>query len=385
MTNTSQTEKPARRSPMSKGRTFFTYGIALAMLLAACGGDSTATTAADAPATSDAATTTISSSTETTAALAGPTDLRIAAVMVNIAEDPWNEGLVAAMDRAVAAKPYGLNVTYELFENIEYGDAERVFRDLAASGKYDTIIGHSSFDQGVRAVKDEYPDMAFVGTGTGIVEDLGGGNAFWLQIILHEPAYLAGVAAALMSESDSIGAVAAFPFPDVNGPVNGFFDGARSVTPDIETSVVYLESWFDPAKAQESATAMIVNGADVLYAASTFGTLSAIAEGDPVYGVGDMVDLEYLAPHAVITSTVALWDPTLNTVIDAWWDHHANGAPWDAPLEPIIYSLAEGGGDIAPFNDALLPEEVQMAVLEVRDKIVSGDLVVELKQDTPTG
>jgi basic membrane protein A len=303
--------------------------------------------------------------------------LRVAVMMVIVKEDPWNAGLIAALERAVESKPYGLNVTYDLFEEINFPDAERLMRDVAASGKYDVIIGHSSFDQGVRAVKDEFPEIAFVATGTGFTDPLGGGNSFWLQIILHEPAYLTGVAAALMSDNDSIGAVAAFPFPDVNGPVNGFFDGARSVTPGIETRVAYLESWFDPVKAQESARAMITVGADVVYAASTFGTFAAITEGDPIFGVGDMVDLEALAPHAVITSTVALWDPALSTVIDAWWEHHANGAPWNGPQDPIVFSMADGGGDIAPFNDALVPEDVQTAVLEVRDKIMSGELVVE--------
>ncbi|MDJ0923726.1 MAG: BMP family ABC transporter substrate-binding protein [Acidimicrobiia bacterium] len=372
-----------------------TIALALALLLAACGTDSTETTdAASASATStsttaptatssDAPTTTASSSNTTAAAVEAPTDLSVAVMMVIVKEDPWNAGLVAALERAVEAKPHGLSITYELFENIDFPDAERLMRDLAASGKYDVIIGHSSFDQGVRAVKDEFPEIAFVATGTGFSEPLGGGNSFWLQIILHEPAYLTGVAAALMSENDSIGAVAAFPFPDVNGPVNGFFDGARSVKPEIETRVTYLESWFDPAKAQESATAMITVGADVVYAASTFGTFSAIEEGDPVFGVGDMVNLEALAPHAVITSTVALWDPALGVVIDGWWDHHANGEPWDGPQDPIVFSMAEGGGDIAPFNGALVPEEVQTAVLEVRDSIMNGDLVIEANPAMP--
>jgi len=40
--------------------------------------------------------------------------------------------------------------------------------------------------------------------------------------------------------------------------------------------------------------------------------------------------------------------------------------------------MPEGGGDIAPLNEALLPEDVRNAVLEVRDKVLSGGLVVEL-------
>ena len=280
------------------------------------------------------------------------------------------------MQRAKDAAPYGLNIDFEYFEGIDYADGERVIRDLAISGKYGIIVGHSTYSDAVAAVKDEFPDTLFAFSGSG--NDPIGGNGYWIDVMLHEPAYVAGVAAGLMSETDSIGAVAAFPFPNVTGPVNAFFDGAASVNADIQNRATYIESWFDPARAREAAEALITAGADSLYSASTFGTFDAIGDDDRVFGVGDFSDQTDLNPGAVITNTLALWDPALNELIDAWWEYSANGVPYDGPMERILFTMPEGGGDISPLNEDLVPADIVEQVNAVRDQIMSGELVVEL-------
>ena len=57
----------------------------------------------------------------------------------------------------------------------------------------------------------------------------------------------------MTTQTNRISGVAAFPFPNVNAPLNAFVDGARSVNPDIEVAgVTYIESWFDPATASSA-------------------------------------------------------------------------------------------------------------------------------------
>jgi basic membrane lipoprotein Med (substrate-binding protein (PBP1-ABC) superfamily) len=362
--------------------------VAFAMVVVACGDDDDATTTAAATETTAAATETTAAAAETTAAPAattaapaeGPTELTMALVVAAVVEEPWYSSMLAAMDRAAAASPYGLTINHEYFENIDYADGERVIRDLAISGKYDIVVAHSTYSDAIAAVKDDFPDMLFAFSGSG--NEPTGGNGYWIDLILHEPAYIAGVAAGLLSETNSIGAVAAFPFGNVTGPVNAFFDGALSVNPDIETNVTYIESWFDPARAREAAEALITAGADSLYSASTFGTFDAIGEDDRVFGVGDFTDQEALNPTAVITSTIALWDPALNALIDAWWDHNANGVAYDGPMERIMFLMPDGGGDIAPFNEALVSEDIRTQAMEVRDQIMSGELVYENDEES---
>ena len=309
------------------------------------------------------------------AASEDPTSLHIAVIFGNTADDTWSTSMLGALNRVTAEAPHGLDITYEYFENISYADGERVLRQTAETGDFDMIIAHSTYSDSIYAIRDDFPDILWSFTGSG--NEGRGGNGYWLDVLPHEAAYLAGIAAGHLSETGMIGSVAAFPFPNVNGPVNGFFEGARSVNPDIETRVTYIESWFDPAAAQEAGAALIEEGADSLYAASTFGTFQAALEADRVFTIGDLDDQEALAPEVVITSVLILWDPGLRVLIDEWWAHETAGEPYDAPTERIQFYMAEGGADIAPLNEALVPAEVIAEVNAARDQILNGELVVE--------
>jgi basic membrane protein A len=50
------------------------------------------------------------------------------------------------------------------------------------------------------------------------------------------------------------------PFPELITSINAFTLGAQAVNPDIEVSVVWLNTWFDPAKAQEATKALVATG-----------------------------------------------------------------------------------------------------------------------------
>lgn len=354
---------------------------AFALALTACGDDAESTTTAapagtEAPATETTAAATTAAPSDTTAAASGPTELGMALIIGSVIEEPWYSSMWDAMNRAAEASPHGLAVTTEFFEGIGFADAERVIRELATSGKYGIIFAHSTYSDAIDVVKDDFPDMLFVFSGAGNTAT--GGNGYWIDMVLHEPAYLAGIAAGMMTETNGLGAVGAFPFPNVTGPINAFFDGARSVNPEIAANATFLESWFDPTAGKEAAEALISTGADTLYPASAFGVFEAVDAGERVFGVGDFIDQEALAPEVVIVSAVAKWDPAVNTMVDAWWEHNANGTAYDGNMEELRFFMAEGGSDISPFNDALVPADVQEAVNEARDKIMSGELVVEL-------
>ena len=66
-------------------------------------------------------------------------------------------------------------------------------------------------------------------------------------------------------------------------------------------------------------------------------------------------------------------------IVDAWWSYRVDGTAYDAPLEPIRKLLVDDGCDIAPLNDALVTDEAKAAVADARAKILSGEVVVEIK------
>ena len=312
----------------------------------------------------------------TEAEMDAPTQLDIAMILLGVQEEPWYSTMIDAINRTKDERPYGLDLSLEVIENIAYADGERVIRELASSGEYEMIIAHSTYSDAIDAVNDDYPDIAFVFSGSG--NEAVGGNGYWLDVFIHEPAYLAGIVAGMMTETNKISGVAAFPFPNVNGPLNAWIAGARSVNPDIEASVTYIESWFDPATAKESAAAQIAAGSDMVYA-ERFGPFEAVQEADGVYAFGHFSDQVSFAPEVALTGPIALWDPAFMTVVDAWWEHATEGAPYDAPMERIIYYMADGGSDIGTLND-LIPDDVKAAVSDARSQILNGGLEVEFDE-----
>jgi hypothetical protein len=73
-----------------------------------------------------------------------------------------------------------------------------------------------------------------------------------------------GVAAGLMTESDKLGFVAAFPLGWTTTFINAFTLGAQSVNPDVQTTVAYTFNWGDRAKEADATNSLINQGADVI-------------------------------------------------------------------------------------------------------------------------
>ncbi len=311
----------------------------------------------------------------------GPTELDIAVVLEGVKEEGWNSAMIDALDRITAEAPYDLAVSYQLIEDVAYADGERIGRDLANSGTYEMIIMHSAYVDSVNVLAPDFPDIAFGVSGSG--NDLAmGGNVYWIDVFIHEPAYLMGIIAGSMSESKQISAVAGFPFANVNAPVHAFIDGAQSVDPEITASVTYIESWFDAVTANESAVAQIAAGSDMIYA-ERFGPVEAAAAEDGVFAFGHFTDQASLNPDIVLASAVALWDPAVMTVIDAWYAYSTDGTAYAAPAEERIVfdSMVEGGSDITELSGSV-PAEVAELVAETRDQILAGELEVPF-DDSP--
>ena len=313
-------------------------------------------------------------------AAAAPSEIDMAMLVVGTKEEGWYATFIDSVERVSASNKYGIQVNLEILEGIPFAEGERVVRDLAQTGTYEIIVGHSTYVDGVAANKDDFPDTLFVYSGSGNDDHEGGDNAYWIDVFIHEPAYLAGIIAGMTTQTNRISGVAAFPFPNVNAPLNAFVDGARSVNPNIEVAgVTYIESWFDPATASSAASAQIANGSDVIYA-ERFGPFAAAEDAGNVRAVGHFTDQLSLSP-VVLTSAVAQWDTAFTDVLDAWYDHNVHGVPYNSPPQRIVYqSMVDDGSALGSIADDV-PADVVAAVETARAAILSGELVVPLKFD----
>jgi len=311
-----------------------------------------------------------------------PTELNIAVVHEFTVEQGWSLELMQAIDQIAAENPHGLTINVDYTENVGLSDAENVFREYAETGKYDVIWAHSGYSDQVANVYEDYPEILWVLAGPGNVPL--GDNVYWVYVHMHEQGYILGTLAGMLTESNVLGLVAAYPFPDPADVLNGFIEGARSVNPDIEARVTYIESWYDPPLAREAAQAQIASGADIIFA-ERYGPFEACEE-EGLYCFGQYIDYYDTHPESFVTGTQLSWNPLVRYILDEYWAHVSEGVPYDGQTdEPYWLSMADGGGDVFPLRDWVneLPDDVVARFDETRDAVLDGSLVVPLNEEAP--
>ncbi len=308
------------------------------------------------------------------------TEINAAAIFTAGFESSWDLSWYESFNRVAAEKPYGLEMTLDYTEAVWGDTAEQVMREYAETGKYDIIFATSTYSDQVANLKDIYPEILWVVHGSGN-EGLGG-NVYWSYMRVHEPSYLLGMLAGKMTETNVIGVVGTFAFDDVNDQINAFFQGAREVNPDIRTKVSFIESWYDPVKGQEATQAQIAAGVDFSFQIAE--SYEACVEND-VYAIGNFMDVNYLAPDHIVSSPVALWDPSIKWIIDEWYAHVTKGTPYNGNTEPRWFSMADGGSTLAPFYgfESKIPADVMKLLEETKKGILDGSIKVPLNVNVP--
>ncbi len=257
----------------------------------------------------------------------------------------------------------GERVETRFVESVPEGaEAERVIRELAASGHGLVFTTSFGYMNPTIKVAKAFPDTIFEhATGYKRAPNVGTYVARF-----YEGRYLTGIVAGKMTRSNVAGYVAAFPIPEVIRGINAFTRGMRSVNPDAQVKVIWVNSWFDPGREREAADALIAQGADVIthHTDSTAPALAAEEKG--VHVIGYHSDMSKYAPTAHLTASTHDWSEhylrTARAVLDGSW---ASAAVWGG--------IREGMVKLAPFG-AAVPDAVRELVLAQQRDIVSGAL-----------
>ena len=185
---------------------------------------------------------------------------------------------------------------------------------------------------------------------------------------MEEPRYLTGIIAGMQTKTNKLGYVAAFPQTEVLIGVNAFMLGARSVNPDVEVQVIYINSWYDPAKEQQAAEALLDQGCDIITQHCFTSEPQIAAESVGALAIGYNLDNPGAAPDAWLTAPI--WHherfliPTIEKIIAGTW----------VP-ESYYGRLRDGYVDLAPLSELVTPEANE-AVEEARKGILSGEINV---------
>ena len=303
-----------------------------------------------------------------TAGVAAAEKTKVAAIYTLPVEQQW----ISRIHKALNAAAERGDIEYVFSENVANTDYERVMREYAEQGQK-LIVGEVfGLERAARKVAKDYPDTAFLmGSSFGPV----GPNFSVFDNWIHEPSYLTGMVAGAMTESNVIGMVGGYAIPEVNRLMHAFMDGAREVNPDVKFIVNFIDSWYDPPKAKESAFAMMEAGADIMYA-ERFGVSDAAVERG-VKAVGNVIDTSSDYPGTILAS--ALWH--METTIDKAISNVANKT-FEAS-DYGQYSFMSFGGGSMVLDENLVPADVAAAVKAKEDEILGGLFRVNVNDARP--
>ena len=346
--------------------------LALAMVLVACGGQTTPeTTVEEQPAATEAVTEEEAAPAEEEAAPAeeatGP--FRVAVVMPSTVNDlAFSQSMYDALG-AVQNEMGADNFEFVYSENMfVVEDAATALRDYASQG-FNLVIAHGSqYGSSLQEIAPDFPETSFAWGTT--VDTFGIPNIYAYEARSEEGGFVNGVLAASMSESGILGVVGPIETGDAKLYVDGFVAGAKSVNPDITTNVNYIGSFSDVALATEAANTQVGTGADALTgtAQMVVGAIG-VAEENGVPWFGTQSSQTSLAPDVVVANQVYDWTGVLNTIIEQVKAGTLGGESFALTLE--------NGGLVMDYNSAYaIPEEARAAADAAAAAIAGGTLSV---------
>jgi len=239
-------------------------------------------------------------------------------------------------------------------------DAERVMRDLAAQGHLLIFATSFGYLEGALRVAAEFPGVRF--------EHAGGHktarNLNTYNVRAYEARWLAGRLAALNSKSGVAGYVAGFPVPEVVQGINAFALGMRSVNPAASLRVVWLNTWFDPARERDAALALVNQGADVLANHTASPAVATAAEDKGVRFIANQSDMRAFAPRAQLAAVMPSWGGYYTQVA-----RDVIAGRWKP--EPVWGGIGSGMVSLGAL-DAALPATHVSALDAARRALVDG-------------
>ena len=352
---------------MIKSKKLLAVGVIAALGLAACGSDDDSSSSTDAPDSTEA--------TEGTSGGAADGDCAIGMGydVTGRGDKSFNDAAGAALEQAQA----DFGITFS--ESTPTGEGDRSARLQGLVDEGNGLVqgnGFLFFDS-LTEVATNNPDTSF--TIVDEVVDLP--NVASLTFAEEQGSFLVGAAAALKSQTGTIGFIGGVENDLIKKFDAGYAAGAAAVNPDIEILVNYITQppdfggFNDPARGKEIASSQYEAGADVIYSAAGGSGLgafeAAVDAGAPgeVWAIGvdsDQYNLvsEELQPY-ILTSMLKKVDVATYNTIDAFCSGSfaAGQQIFDLSVDGVDYSTT--GGFVDDIADQLDEYKAQIVAGEI--------------------
>ncbi|AVH56883.1 MULTISPECIES: BMP family lipoprotein [Streptomyces] len=331
----------------------------LALVLSACGGTSTSAGSSEAK---------------------GDKGLAIAYDVGGKGDQSFNDAAYAGLEKAESEFGYD---TADVEPTDGETDADKAQRlaSLAKQG-YNPVIGVGyAYAPAVKEAAEKYPDTTF-----GIVDDstVTAKNVADLVFSEEEASYLAGVAAAKATKSNTVGFVGGVDIPLIHKFEAGFKQGVADTKPGVKVLSQYLtqtaeEGGFSsPDKGKAAAEGQIEKKADVVYQAAGLSGQGVIeaASASKVWAIGvdsDQYEQEALSKYkdAILTSATKDVAQAVYNLAKSVEDGKPETGIVRGDLKSGEVGLADSNPEFAS-NTA-----IQGAVDTAKEKIISGEIKVK--------
>lgn len=216
-----------------------------------------------------------------------------------ISDQSWNSGAYQGLLRI--RDSLGAQISH--IQTKTPAEFDENFRQYGNQG-YRLVFGHGyEFQDAAKRVAPEFPNTIYVTTsGT-----TSGTNLASIAFGFADASYLAGVLAASVTKTHTLGVIGGTELPPVVESFRAFEHGAHSVNPDIKLVTSYIGNWDDVSAGKEQALAQLSRGVDVIFQnadAAGLGVFQAARETRTAFVIGSNSNQNTVAPDVTLGSVV---------------------------------------------------------------------------------
>ncbi|MCA0961279.1 BMP family ABC transporter substrate-binding protein [Salipiger bermudensis] len=294
-----------------------------------------------------------------------------------VGEVGWSHALAEGLAPIKAEYGDGVNIT--ILEGIAEGpDADRIMNKVVADGAKVLVAGSFGYQNGAMQIARRNPDVTVLHASGFMVAP----NFTPFAAKYFQGTYLMGMAAAALSKTGKLGSVSAFAIPELITSINAFTLGAQAVNPDIEVSVVWVNSWFDPAQEQDAAKALLAQGCDVIFSnAQDTPSVVSVCEEAGAYVFNLNSSMKENAPNYYLGCVETDWTPFFMESVKAHMDGTFEGRNAFLGVEDNVVKVTDWNPDIPAEAKAQI-DEVEAAIAEGTFHPFTGRIV---RQDETVG
>ncbi len=279
-------------------------------------------------------------------------------------DNSYNDHLRESLNKANE----NLNLELDFKESQLMTDYQNNLNDFAEND-FDLIWGIGfTMEEAVKESAQMYPEVNFV-IFDGIVEEE---NVMSLTFKKEEEAFLAGIIAALKSESSKVAFIGGRDNKEIRRYQAGFNTGAKAVNSEVEVFNRYLGSFNDFSAAKEISIELVSQNVDLIFyaaGAASRGIIDTALEENINLISLDAADID-LAPNHILTVIQKNTDYLVEQVMESYYsDNYVN--------EIKEYGLVDNAF-VLEKNQAedMLNQEILEKVEEYKQQFLAGEIEI---------